>query len=280
MPFANTAPLRREIEARLPERPFAIEFWDGSRLASTDEDGPVFSVRSPKALAHALRAPGQLGLGRAYVSGELDVDDIDKVIRVLDGWQPPSLDGAGKRALMLAVSAPFHCALMQPAAEVMAEALSKVTVSAPAVPLVSNVKASAISDPAEIVQGLVHLADRPVDLRDRGVEPLGGGADRGRQQHVVGVKEEDEVAATRLEPGVDGGRLAAGLLEHRLDALAVALDHLARVVARAVVDDDHLRVAVVLRQRAVDRIADEASVVVVVQDHARAHRTAHPRPDS
>jgi cyclopropane-fatty-acyl-phospholipid synthase len=102
MPFANTAPLRREIETRLPERPFTIEFWDGSRVPSTSEGGPVFSVRSPRAIAHALRAPGQLGLGRAYVSGELEVDDIDKVIRVLDGWQAPSLDGADQRALMLA----------------------------------------------------------------------------------------------------------------------------------------------------------------------------------
>jgi cyclopropane-fatty-acyl-phospholipid synthase len=102
MPFANTAPLRREIETRLPERPFTIEFWDGTHVPSTSEDGgPVFSVRSPKALAHALRAPGQLGLGRAYVSGELEVDDIDKVIRVLDGWQPPALEGPDKRALML-----------------------------------------------------------------------------------------------------------------------------------------------------------------------------------
>ncbi|HEU4462082.1 MAG TPA: class I SAM-dependent methyltransferase, partial [Solirubrobacterales bacterium] len=102
MPFANTAPLRKEIESRLPERPFTIEFWDGSRVPSTSEDGPVFSVRSPRAIAHALRAPGQLGLGRAYVSGELEVDDIDKVIRVLDGWQPPALEGADQRALMLA----------------------------------------------------------------------------------------------------------------------------------------------------------------------------------
>jgi cyclopropane-fatty-acyl-phospholipid synthase len=102
MPFANTAPLRREIETRLPERPFAIEFWDGSSLPSTSEDaGPTFRVRSPKALAHALRAPGQLGLGRAYVSGEIEVDDIDAVIRVLGGWQPPSLDGADQRALMV-----------------------------------------------------------------------------------------------------------------------------------------------------------------------------------
>jgi cyclopropane-fatty-acyl-phospholipid synthase len=102
VPFANTAPLRREIATRLPERPFTIEFWDGSKVPSTSDDGPVFSVRSPRAIAHALRAPGQLGLGRAYVSGELEVDDIEQVIRVLDGWQAPSLDSSDQRALMLA----------------------------------------------------------------------------------------------------------------------------------------------------------------------------------
>jgi cyclopropane-fatty-acyl-phospholipid synthase len=101
MALATTAPLRREIEARIPERPFTVEFWDGTRLPSTSGNGPVFSVRSPRAAAHVLRAPGQLGLGRAYVSGELEVDDIDAVIALLDGWQPPPLDGAGKRALLL-----------------------------------------------------------------------------------------------------------------------------------------------------------------------------------
>jgi cyclopropane-fatty-acyl-phospholipid synthase len=101
MPFATTAPLRREIEARIPERPFAVEFWDGSRLDPTAEGGPTFYVRSPRAAAHALRAPGQLGLGRAYVSGELDVDDIDAVIALLDSWKPPTLDRADQRALLL-----------------------------------------------------------------------------------------------------------------------------------------------------------------------------------
>ena len=55
-----------------------------------------------------------------------------------------------KRALMLPVSAPFHCALMQPAAEAMAEALAGVAIGAPGVPLVANVKAEAVRDPEEI----------------------------------------------------------------------------------------------------------------------------------
>ena len=102
MPLSSTAPLRREIEARIPERPFSVEFWDGTRLAATNGGGPTFFVRSPKAAAHALRAPGQLGLGRAYVSGALEVDDIDSVIELLDSWQAPPLEGGDKARLLLA----------------------------------------------------------------------------------------------------------------------------------------------------------------------------------
>ena len=60
-----------------------------------------------------------------------------------------------KRAMLLPVSAPFHCALMAPAADVMAQALSDVTINAPAVPLVANVAASAVTDPAQIQELLV-----------------------------------------------------------------------------------------------------------------------------
>lgn len=64
-------------------------------------------------------------------------------------------EAGAKRALMLPVSAPFHCALMAPAAEKMAEALGAVTMQAPSVPLVANVTAEAVSDPAEIKALLV-----------------------------------------------------------------------------------------------------------------------------
>ena len=60
-----------------------------------------------------------------------------------------------KRALLLPVSAPFHCSLMQPAADAMAAALAEVTMQAPVVPLVANVLAAPISDPTEIRQRLV-----------------------------------------------------------------------------------------------------------------------------
>ena len=60
-----------------------------------------------------------------------------------------------RRAVMLPVSAPFHCALMQPAADVMAEALANVTIKAPIVPVIANVRAEAVSNPDEIRKLLV-----------------------------------------------------------------------------------------------------------------------------
>ena len=64
-------------------------------------------------------------------------------------------EAGAKRALLLPVSAPFHCALMAPAAEKMAEALSEVTMNAPNVPVVSNVLAEAVSDPDRIRELLI-----------------------------------------------------------------------------------------------------------------------------
>ncbi len=71
-----------------------------------------------------------------------------------------------RRAVLLPVSAPFHCALMQPAADVMAEALAAVTINAPAVPLVANVRAEAVSDPDTIRQLLVEQVTGSVRWRE------------------------------------------------------------------------------------------------------------------
>ncbi|NHQ73439.1 ACP S-malonyltransferase [Roseovarius gahaiensis] len=71
-----------------------------------------------------------------------------------------------KRAMLLPVSAPFHCALMQPAADAMAEALSAVTINAPKVPVVANVRAEAVSDPDEIRALLVEQVTGAVRWRE------------------------------------------------------------------------------------------------------------------
>src|SRR5436190_7294368 len=60
-----------------------------------------------------------------------------------------------KRAMMLNVSAPFHCALMQPAADVMAKALATTTVHSPAVPLIANIVAAPVTDPADVKRHLI-----------------------------------------------------------------------------------------------------------------------------
>jgi cyclopropane-fatty-acyl-phospholipid synthase len=99
----SAQPLARELERALPERPFAVEFWDGSRLPGTGS-GPTFSVRSPTAVARALRSPGELGLGRAYVAGELDVDDVDAVVGILGRWEAPPLTPAARARLALAAA--------------------------------------------------------------------------------------------------------------------------------------------------------------------------------
>lgn len=71
-----------------------------------------------------------------------------------------------KRAMLLPVSAPFHCALMQPAADVMAQALAQVTVNPPAVPLVANVTARPLTDPLDIVNSLVAQVTGTVRWRE------------------------------------------------------------------------------------------------------------------
>jgi cyclopropane-fatty-acyl-phospholipid synthase len=99
--LARTAPLREAMEEAIPDRPFSVAFWDGSVLPGTS-DGPRFTVHTPRALAQALSAPGELGIGRAYVSGSLDVDDMDAAVEIVRGWEPPAFDRKTKAQLALA----------------------------------------------------------------------------------------------------------------------------------------------------------------------------------
>lgn len=75
-------------------------------------------------------------------------------------------EAGAKRAVMLPVSAPFHCTLMEPAARRMAEALAEVTINAPAVPVVANVLAHDVSDAAAIRDLLVEQVTHSVRWRE------------------------------------------------------------------------------------------------------------------
>lgn len=84
-----------------------------------------------------------------------------------------------KRAILLPVSAPFHCALMQPAALVMKDALAAVDAKAPSLPLVANVIADTVTDPAKIkallveqVTGMVRWRESVLFMKDQGVTEL------------------------------------------------------------------------------------------------------------
>lgn len=115
------------------------------------------AVAEEAAQGDVCQAANDNGGGQVVVSG--DKAAVERATEIAKG------KGA-KRAMLLPVSAPFHCRLMQPAADVMAKALSEVSVNRPTVPLVSNVLAAPISDPEEIRKRLVEQVTGTVRWRE------------------------------------------------------------------------------------------------------------------
>ncbi|MHB2001793.1 MAG: class I SAM-dependent methyltransferase [Solirubrobacteraceae bacterium] len=99
-----TAPLRGELARVLPSRPFQIRFWDGTTIPATSAPAPAFEIRSPRAIAQVLRSPGRLGLGRAYVEGSLDADDLDEAFEVVNTWTPPEVSARDRLRLLAAAA--------------------------------------------------------------------------------------------------------------------------------------------------------------------------------
>ena len=117
----------------------------------------ALAVAAEAAQGDVCHAANDNGGGQVVVSG--DKAAVERALEIAKAH-------GAKRAMLLPVSAPFHCRLMQPAADAMAAALANVTINAPVVPLVSNVLASAISDPAEIRQRLVEQVTGTVRWRE------------------------------------------------------------------------------------------------------------------
>jgi [acyl-carrier-protein] S-malonyltransferase len=115
------------------------------------------AIAAEAAQGEIVQAANDNGGGQVVVSGHKAA--VERAVEIAKAK-------GVRRAMMLPVSGPFHSALMQPAAEVMADALAKVTVKPPAVPLVANVLAKPTSDPAEIVRGLVAQVTGTVRWRE------------------------------------------------------------------------------------------------------------------
>ncbi len=127
------------------------------------------AVAEEAAQGEVCQAANDNAPGQVVLSGHTAA--VERAIEIAKG------KGA-KRAILLPVSAPFHCSLMAPAAEVMAEALAQVEVAMPAVPLVANVTASHLSDPAEIRRKLVEQVTGMVRWRESVAWMAGQGVEK------------------------------------------------------------------------------------------------------
>ena len=167
----------------------------GKALAAAAAEGQVCEAANDN-------APGQVVISGARAA-------IERAVKLGPQF-------GARRAVLLPVSAPFHCALMKPAADAMRDALNKVEINEPAVPLVANVLALAISSSVEIrnrlieqVTGMVRWRESMMYLQAQGVtnvyevgagKVLSGIARRfdGLQAANVGTPEELEAASTAL----------------------------------------------------------------------------------
>jgi [acyl-carrier-protein] S-malonyltransferase len=153
--IADTARLLR-TRGRAMQKAVPVGVGAMAALLGLDYETAV-AVAEEAAQGEVCQAANDNGGGQVVVSGTKAA--VDRAVEIAKA------KGA-KRAMLLPVSAPFHCKLMQPAADVMAEALAKVTIKKPASPLVSNVLARPISDPDEIRRRLVEQVTGTVRWRE------------------------------------------------------------------------------------------------------------------
>jgi [acyl-carrier-protein] S-malonyltransferase len=153
--IGDTARLLR-IRGRAMQKAVPVGTGAMAALLGLDFDQAV-AVAAEAAQGQVCQAANDNGGGQVVVSG--DRAAVERAVEIAKG------KGA-RRAMLLPVSAPFHCALMQPAADVMARALAEVVVKPPAVPLVANVLAKPVRDPGEIVHALVAQVTGTVRWRE------------------------------------------------------------------------------------------------------------------
>ncbi len=166
-------------------------------------------VASQAAQSDVCQAANDNAPGQVVISGSREA--VERALEI-------AKEKGAKRALLLPVSAPFHCSLMQPAADVMSEALAEVNIKTPAVPLIANVTASHVSDPAAIreqlvqqVTGIVRWRESVLYMAQQGVDTvyeIGAGKvlsglakriERSLGASAIGTPEDIEAVAESLK---------------------------------------------------------------------------------
>lgn len=189
--IADAARLLR-IRGRAMQKAVPVGVGAMAALIGVDLDTAT-AIAKEGAAGGICEAANDNGGGQVVLSGEKQA--VERAV------ETAKANGV-KRAMMLPVSAPFHCALMQPAADAMAEALSKVSIKAPAVPVVANVLAQPITDPAAIIDALVQQVTGTVRWRESVAFMAGAG--------VTSFYE------------VGSGKVLAGLIKRIADAATVS----------------------------------------------------------
>jgi [acyl-carrier-protein] S-malonyltransferase len=144
------------IRGRAMQRAVPVGTGAMAALLGLDFD-QVVAVAAEAARGEVCQAANDNGGGQVVVSGNKAA--VERAVEIARGM-------GARRATMLPVSAPFHCALMQPAAEVMAGALAEVTLKPPVAPIVANVLGKPVSDPSDIVRALVAQVTGTVRWRE------------------------------------------------------------------------------------------------------------------
>jgi [acyl-carrier-protein] S-malonyltransferase len=153
--IGDTARLLR-VRGRAMQKAVPVGTGAMAALLGLELDQAV-QVAAEAAQGDVCQAANDNGGGQVVVSGTKAA--VERAVEIAKA------KGA-RRAVMLPVSAPFHCALMQPAADAMAQALAEVKVSPPAVPVVANVLAGSVSEPGAIVRALVAQVTGTVRWRE------------------------------------------------------------------------------------------------------------------
>jgi [acyl-carrier-protein] S-malonyltransferase len=151
----DTARLLR-IRGRAMQQAVPVGVGAMAALLGLDYEQAV-EVAALASEGEVCQAANDNGGGQVVVSGHSAA--VKRAVEIAKGH-------GARRALLLPVSAPFHCTLMQPAADVMADALARVTMAHPIVPVVANVWAKPVSEPQDIVRALVAQVTGTVLWRD------------------------------------------------------------------------------------------------------------------